>query len=668
MSKLAGLKTLLGWLAGRLVTLIVIGVALWVAYTLGKNVGESRDVDGVTPAPAAVVEEVWTCSMHPEIRLPEPGRCPICGMDLVLDESAPEPAPAAPDAAAEPVGYACAMFCVPPLPHPGKCPVCGMDMVPVYDEPATAGDSERRFAMSEEARALASIETAPVVRRHAVHEVRMVGMIEPDETRLARVTAYVGGRLDRLHVRYTGASVERGAPLAGLYSPELLTARAELIQAKQSAARLSDSSLASVREGAQSTVQAARNRLRLWGLSEAQVRALESGDASDTIITIPSPISGTVLERHVQQGDYVDTGGLIFTVADLSVVWLQLKAYESDLPWIQLDRQVAFTVDAWPGETFTGQVAFIDPLLEGASRTANVRVEVDNRDGRLKPGMFSRARLEAPVAAHDEAPPMLIPHTAPLLTGERAVAYIEVPGQDRPTYEGREIVLGPRTGDYYVVKAGLQENDRVVVRGAFRIDSALQIRSRPSMMHAPAAHDHADMTAVKGDAPAACCSMHAADENHGEALSADVLSALQRLMDAYIQTQQSLAADDWDTGKAGYAAMLEAADAPDESAPDLWIKTLETIQESSRLARETADIKVARRHFQPVSDALLALLDRHPDAPQTPVVRVYCPMAFDDTGAAWLQQGTEVRNPYFGASMLQCGVVQKHYGPSEARE
>ena len=488
MSKMDFLKRASRWLGSRIVTIVVFAAALWGAYTLGGHVGQASLPDAPGVAPAEHAEEVWTCPMHPHIRLPEPGDCPICGMKLVLEKTT-EASPHVHDAEkqAEPAGYACAMFCVPPLPHPGKCPVCGMDMAPVYDAPAGAGASERRLTMSEEARALANIQTAPVVRRSASRELRLVGMIEADETRLARVSAYVGGRLDRLHVRYTGAQVERGAPLAGLYSPELLTARAELLQAKQSAARLADSSVASARNVADSAVNAARQRLRLWGLSEAQVRALESGDGNDTIITIAAPIGGTVIERHVQQGDYVEPGSVIFTVADLSVVWVQLKAYESDMPFIELEQRMTFSVDAHPGESFEGRVVFIEPVLTGASRTVNARVEVDNADGRLKPGMFARAVLEAPVAAPNDIPPLLIPDTAPLLTGARAVVYVAVPDQERPTYEGREILLGPRVDGYYVVKEGLREGERVVVKGAFRIDSALQIRARPSMMNAEAA-------------------------------------------------------------------------------------------------------------------------------------------------------------------------------------
>ena len=686
MTKTAMATHALRWIVSHVIMILVFGIAVWAAFTIGVHWGGEPTADTHTVAPEAPPEAVWTCPMHPEVRMSEPGDCPICGMELVPEElEAPPPPEAEPETTDEPAGYACAMFCVPPLPEPGACPVCGMDMVLVHDEPAAEGDVERQFVMSEEARALADIQTTTVTRQPGTHERRLVGMVEADETRLARVTAYVNGRLDRLYVRYTGAQVERGAPLAGLYSPELLTARAELLQAKQSAARLSDGALSGARAAADSAVKAARERLRLWGLSEAQVRALEQDAADDPVITIPAPISGTVLERHVQQGDYVETGTPVFTVADLSVVWVQLKAYESDLPWIHSDQSVLFTVDALPGETFEGHVAFIDPVLSSRARTANVRVEVSNEAGLLKPGMFARAVVKASVTDPDGTPPLLIPASAPLITGTRAVVYVVVPDQDRPTFEGREILLGPRAGDYYVVREGLVDGEEVVSRGAFRIDSALQIRTRPSMMQAaPPEHAHTP----DEDAPSCCETApehaHTPDEDAPScceiapehalppALDEATHTALSALFNGYIETQQALAADDSDASADGFAAILSQVTATQEAVPaeasEAMERPLKRLQDAARAAAATDDIETMRRHFQPISDVLIDLAQQLPNIPDSPMVQVHCPMAFDDTGADWLQQGDEVRNPYFGASMLACGVIQERYGPDPTNQ
>jgi Cu(I)/Ag(I) efflux system membrane fusion protein len=193
---------------------------------------------------------------------------------------------------------------------------------------------------------------------------------------------------------------------------------------------------------------------------------------------------------------YVTTGTTMYSLADLSTVWVELEAYESDLAWIREGQDVAFTTEAHPGETFHGKVSFVDPVVDPATRTVKVRVEAGNGDGKLKPQMFVRALAHAD-AGHGGRAPLVIPKTAPLLTGTRAVVYVEVPGADSPTYEGREVVLGSRAGDYYVVREGLSEGELVVTEGNFKIDSALQIRAKPSMMSpeggaAPTGHDHGE--------------------------------------------------------------------------------------------------------------------------------------------------------------------------------
>jgi membrane fusion protein, copper/silver efflux system len=529
--------------------IIVVAVVLVVAYffyNLGAGTAQQAgpaEGEAVTTAASAREETIWTCSMHPQIKMNEPEQCPICGMDLVPMETEGQPAAEKkqPLAEQEPVGYACAMNCVPPLPNPGKCPICGMEMVPVFEEVRKGEGTARRLTMSREARALASIQTSPVERRWIENEVRMVGNVDYDETKLNYVTAYVGGRLDRLYVDYTGIEVKKGDHMVYLYSPDLITAQEELIQARRAYENLSDSSIASVKESARKALAAVRERLRLWGLSQEQIQAIEERNTREDHITIYAPIGGTVIKKHVNEGAYVKTGDRIYTIADFSTVWVQLQAYESDLPWIRYGQDVVFTTDSLPGEEFHGRISFIGPVLDPGTRTVDVRVNVPNKERRLKPGMFVRAKVfsrvakggrvidpelagkwispmhpevvkDEPgacdvcgmplvpaeelgyVAAVEDEPPLVIPESAPLITGKRAVVYVEVPGE-RPTYEGREIVLGPKGQDHYLVIQGLEEGERVVTHGAFKIDSALQIVARPSMMSpeagaAPAAHVH----------------------------------------------------------------------------------------------------------------------------------------------------------------------------------
>jgi membrane fusion protein, copper/silver efflux system len=376
-----------------------------------------------------------------------------------------------PDTATEGVVYACPMLCVPPSPTPGDCPVCGMHLEAVAN---TASGKDATIALSERSRALIGIEEAPVERRAVSANVRISGTIVPDETRVATVTARVDGRIEKLSADFTGARIETGSPLLSIYSPELLSAQEELIQGS----RLKNASLA----------QAAREKLRLLGITPDQIENIAKADVAGDFMTISAPISGTIIEKAVSEGSYVKTGDRMYTIADLSHVWAKLDVYESDLALIQMGQPVTLTSASAPGLSTRGQVSFVDPVLDARTHTAGVRVDLANEDETLKPGMIVYASVEVPLGA-DGKPlsvgatatrPLVIPATAPLITGERAVVYVRT--DDAGEYAGREVQLGRRAGDDYVVLEGLSEGDRVVVNGNFKIDSALQIMGRPSMM------------------------------------------------------------------------------------------------------------------------------------------------------------------------------------------
>jgi multidrug efflux pump subunit AcrA (membrane-fusion protein) len=519
----------------------------------------------------------WTCSMHPYIQKDKAGKCPICAMDLI---------------------------------------------------PLKTGDGQmtglRQLAVSPAARALMNIDVFPVERRYVETEVRMVGKVDYDETRLKHITAWVSGRLDRLFVDFTGTEVKKGYHLVYIYSEELYAAQQELIEALKSA-RLRGGAKSRFDIGGIDLVESSREKLRLLGLTQEQINEIEQRDKPSDHMTIYSPMSGIVIEKLRQAGDRVRVGDRIYTVADLNQVWVKLDAYESDLVWIRYGQQVEFTTEAYPGETFLGRIAFIDPVLDEKTRTVKVRVNVPNLQGKLKPKMFVRAIVRAKVAGggrvidpdfsgkwispmHPEivkdqpgvcdicgmplvraeslgyvtpqqgnvTSPLVIPASAALVTGTRAVVYVQMPNQpdglqealqalggaievrsmsdvraafasvekaltqpndglvtasakrlwdevssplkadvkkgrtvqqpkeaeeiftrltknmetvrdhfgpaNQSTFEGRVIVLGPRAGDYYLVKHGLQEGELVVTRGNFKIDAEIQIQAKPSVM------------------------------------------------------------------------------------------------------------------------------------------------------------------------------------------
>ena len=423
---------------------LLLGGALLGAALLALSCGGEAGPEG-GHGHAESRASVWTCSMHPQVRQDGPGDCPLCGMDLI----------------------------------------------PVEDDGGGSEDvaGERTLTVTEAGRALMEIETAPVARMAVAADVALVGKVTYDEGRVSRISAWVPGRIEKLHVDYVGFEIRAGEPMADIYGPELVVAQEELIQSLDAYREARTSRNERLVESTRDVVQAVRQRLRLWGLSEAQIAEIETWGTAEPRLSIPAPISGTVVAKNVTEGAYITTGQMLFTIADLSVVWIELSAYESDLALLAPGQPMQFTVEAVPGRTFSGVLSFVEPIVNPVTRTIAVRAEVQNAERLLMPGMFVRANVKADARGHGRGAPLVIPATAPLLTGERAVVYVELEDADAPTFEGREVTLGPRVGDFYVVTEGLAEGDRVVTEGAFKLDSALQIRAKPSMM-SPDAGDY----------------------------------------------------------------------------------------------------------------------------------------------------------------------------------
>lgn len=567
--------------AGRMLTLgqIVLVFALgfivnWVWFASEPTVQGTPGAGDHQHGDAA--SQKWTCSMHPQIQKDGPGACPICGMDLI---------------------------------------------------PVTSGKTMglRFLVTTPEARELMNLQVTPVERRYVEAEIRMVGKVAYDETRLKYITAWVAGRLDRLFVDYTGVTVKEGEHMVNMYSEELYSAQQELIEAAR-AARKPREKRSILDTGGINLLESAREKLRLLGLSKKQIAEIEARDKPKVHVLINSPMTGVVVEKLRQQGDRVKVGDRIYGIADLTQLWIKMDAYEADFPWIRYGQTVEITTEAYPGmKPLIGRVAFIDPVLSERTRTAKVRVNIDNKKGQLKPEMFVHAVVRAKVAGegrvidpglagkwispmHPEiikdkpgkcdicgmplvraeslkyvvpgdrnrSAPLVIPVSAALMTGTRAIVYVELPkfprdvldkyqhvsdamahgalskirkefsalksalpknnkllrtdyartlwnklagrvwetaaaGEmagskddaqqafdatkkaldrlqehfstpDKPTFSGRQVVLGPRAGDYYLVRHGLAEGELVVSSGSFKIDSALQISAKPSMM------------------------------------------------------------------------------------------------------------------------------------------------------------------------------------------
>lgn len=394
---------------------LLLGVLLRGCVSCGSSMTDGDEDDGG--------DAVWTCSMDPQVKQPGPGKCPKCGMDLIKMEK-------------------------------GMTPTSDIDPDAVM--------------FSDEAMALANIETTVVGTPEGQKEIRLFGKIEPDQRLQQSQSAYVAGRIERLAINAVGDHVGKGQTLAVIYSPELYTAEQELVSA--------------LGTGQQVLVDAATEKLRLLNIPQSQIdEVIRSGKASP-YVQLKANTSGTVVKKLIEQGDYVRQGQSLLQIANLSRVWAVFQAYETDLPFIHRGQQLQFTAEALPGETFTGRVTFIDPILNGQTRTAGVRVEMGNGGGRFKPEMLLVGNVAASMQKYaDEG--VIIPKSAVLWTGRRSVVYVKDDVEEQPTFLLRQVTLGPSLPDGYVVLDGLAEGEEIVTNGVFAIDAAAQLDGKRSMMN-----------------------------------------------------------------------------------------------------------------------------------------------------------------------------------------
>jgi Cu(I)/Ag(I) efflux system membrane fusion protein len=355
-----------------------------------------------------------------------------------------------------------------------------------------------------------------------------------------------------------------------------------------------------------------------------------------------------------------------------------LDAYESDLAWIKKGHDASFSVEAIPGERFEGKVDFVDPILNEKTRTVTVRINVKNPKKLLKPGMFVRAEVRSMVSRDQNGKAsLLVPASAVLKTGKRAVVYVRKPGTDEPVFEGREIIAGPRIGDHYVVVSGLEENEQVVTKGNFKIDSAFQIMAKPSMMNpeggvAMTGHEHHADHAPATSQTAQAETPETSEQEKAKPQMADAsfFEELVPVFDTYFKAQAALADDDFALARLELAdldSVILAVDdgALEDHAKHQWTEFKDAIHDKAQHAHHWSDIKAARKAFEPISMNMLQIERTYGHLGEAPYYEVFCPMAFDNKGASWLQNHDTVDNPYFGSMMLRCGEVRETFSPKK---
>lgn len=353
----------------------------------------------------------WTCSAHPDVKEMKPGKCPRCSLDLIL---------------------------------------CAESQSGVQID--TSG-----VFFTNESLDIAEVQTAVVTRKNPVKEIRLYGKVQVNDRFKVNQTATIGGRIESLSARSTGEYVKKGQTLALIYSPELVSAQQALLDAAPS--KTSDPT----------TYNAAKDRLRKWKFNDDQILQIEKLDRVRNNFEVIANVSGVVISKEVNNGDYVHQDEVIYQVADLSKLWVVFDAYESDLPFLNKGNQISFSFKSLPGANFTTDISYIDPVINAETRVSKVRVELDNPSGRIKPEMFAIGLVQANLSEYRDK--LVIPELSVLWTGKRSMVYVKQTGVADIIFKLREVKLGPALGNSYIVISGLSEGEEIVSQGVFNVSA-----------------------------------------------------------------------------------------------------------------------------------------------------------------------------------------------------
>ncbi len=632
-------------LAIRAAVFLSVGILLIVLVGLAQRVGWiSAGGIAADGAVADATASVYSCPMHPQIRQPNPGRCPICAMPLELATAGSD---------------------------------SQLDQYSVAIEPAS--------------RRLANIRTAPVEQRAVERRLESIGRIAIDESRQATISAYVSGRIERLFADYTGVDVAQGDHLAVIYSPQLYSAQVEYVESRRALETLQGAALAGVQRTQQRLADGARQRLVELGMTSDQLAELDRTGQSQSRITVYSPIGGTVIEKLLVEGRYVEVGEPIYQIANLSTVWLLLQLFPQDAAMIRFGQRVEVNVPSAPAIPLEGRVAFISPVVDDNTRTVDVRIELLNTDGALRPGDYASATVLIPLGQQDlvydsdlagkwispmhpqiirdepgscpicgmalvstqrygyspepvaQPEVLVVPRRAVLMTGSTSLVYVEIePGR----FEIRPVKLGSLLRDDAVIHSGVAVGEQVAVSGTFLIDSQMQLAGKPSLI------DPERAIARKPEAEGPMKLPVAASIRVMGSLGDDI----ELLYTSYSALVTALASDQLPSATQvealqGTARRLATADSLEQSLRNLASQIDQTVAHIHHRPLEEA-----REQFKGISHLILQMAASvRGDNAKSEMIHYYCSMV-PSGGADWLQIEKPTANPYMGSKMLRCAT------------
>jgi RND family efflux transporter MFP subunit len=568
-----------------------------------------------------------------------------------------------------------------------------MELAPV----ASGGGDMEEFAVHIEpsARRVANIQTATAESKVIQRSLRTIGSIAFDESRLATISAYVDGRIEKLFADYKGVHVAKGDPMVVLYSPELYAAQVEYLLSQKASERQKNGGISRTFMDL-NLLESSREKLRELGVTEEQIKELDRTGRAQSRLKILAPIGGTVIEKPAMEGRYVKQGDPLYSIADLSVVWLILEIFPDDAAQIRYGQWVEAEVQSLPGEIFSGRVAFVDQVVNKKTRTVGVRVEILNTRRRLRPGDYATATIQIPVTpdgtvydvelagkwisprhpqiirdqpgicplcdielvstsefgyeqfSESQRQSIVVPRNAVLMAGTNSVIYVETePGR----FEIRPVTLGPLTEKTAVILHGIEAGEKVATSGNFLIDSQMQLAGNPSLIDPVRAIQQKNKTGQKEKKSGPL----EFDRIAAQQLAGESGTILDELYAAYFSIQKSLAADKTPTNRQVSAFVSTVNRLQHAKGFSDQLRSLLTPISDTAEQLHTSDLKVSRENFKPISHAVVRLASKVRGSKRgKPYIHFYCPMV-KGGGGDWLQAIGPLANPYFGSQMLRCG-------------
>ncbi len=571
-------KKKIGIYAGLIIGGFILG---WLFF--GRNSNEATTEKNNKTENVNDVE-TWTCSMHPQIKLPEPGDCPICGMDLIpLDQN--------------------------------------------------ANSNPLVLEMTEDAVKLMNIETTIIGNvNQSTEGIRLSGKVISNETTTASIVTHIPGRIEKLYVAFTGEEIRKGQIIAKIYSPNLITAQKELIEA------------AKIKDVNPSLFEATVNKLKYWKITDRQINEILQTKKVKESFGIYAEHSGIVSNKRVSVGDHLMEGGVLFDIQNLNKLWVEFDAYESDIQSIHIGDELTFTTPSIANKEYTAKITFIDPVINPKTRSASVRVEINNADKKLKPEMFATGFIAKKTVSSQQ---IFIPKSAVLWTGTRSVVYVKQKDVTIPSFEFREIEIGSSSGDSYLVLNGLENGEEIVTKGAFIIDASAQLNNQSSMMNRKVSgaeiKKETKVPDFKTETPP------------------DFKNQLSAVVDAYYILKDALITSDVKKSNTSSLKLVEEIKNTDMSllkgdAHLYWMEQMDMIKKHAIKITTLNDIDKQRSNFEMISSSIINSSKAFGINSNAYVL--FCPMASDNEGAFWLSKESSIENPYFGEDMLTCGSIE----------